>query len=846
MIIHKILNNNVVITLDDDKREQIVMGKGIAFKKRIGDWVPDESIDQVFYLANQETSLKFQELLGNIPLEMMKLSDDIIVYAKSTLKKSLNDTIYISLTDHLYTALERKKQGIAIKNLLLWDIKRFFPEEYEVGVNALKMVQKRVGMELSTDEAGFIALHLVNAEMEEEVGNIYELTKLMQEITNIVKYYFKVSFDEDSVYFYRFSTHLKFFCYRLLHQREVVENIVKNVGGQENINSLTHCITRLRFKLKDESQANDDVLKNMDGVVTVMKSGGQYQVVIGNHVPAVYEEVVSIAGLSGEREEEASSGNLFDRLIDILSGCFQPFLGALAAAGMVKGLNALLVFLKLYTATSGTYTMLNGIGDAIFYFMPVILGYTAAKKFRLHPMVGIVIGAALCYPTIQGSALQTAFETTAGAGAAAPYNLFGLPAYNTFMGIPWVGANYTSSVVPIIFIIAFAAQVQKVFKRIIPEVVQTFLVPFFVLLIALPIGFLVIGPIVSMLTDLLSAGFTALMSFSPALYGLILGFFWQVLVIFGLHWSVVPLAIMQVTQEGSSQVLTGSFAASFAQTAVVLAMFFKLKDKKLKALCPPAIISGIFGVTEPAIYGITLPKKWPFIYSMIGGAVGGLYLMINNVTAYTMGGLGIFGVLNFINGDDASGMIQSFIAIAIAAVVGFGLTFFFWKDNTVEEEEVIIDKTTIKKENITSPVKGRVLSLKNAEDPAFANGALGNGVVIEPTEGKVVAPFDGTIVTLFPTKHALGLISDNGTELLIHIGIDTVQLEGEGFEAFVKQGDRVKKGQTLVTFDLEGIKKAGFSTQIPIVVTNTADYLDILEVGSNEVSTSDDLLTALI
>ena len=627
---------------------------------------------------------------------------------------------------------------------------------------------------------------------------------------------------------------------------ELAEKIVKNVGGQENINSLTHCITRLRFKLKDESQANDDVLKNMDGVVTVMKSGGQYQVVIGNHVPAVYEEVVSIAGLSGEREEEASSGNLFDRLIDILSGCFQPFLGALAAAGMVKGLNALLVFLKLYTATSGTYTMLNGIGDAIFYFMPVILGYTAAKKFRLHPMVGIVIGAALCYPTIQGSALQTAFETTAGAGAAAPYNLFGLPAYNTFMGIPWVGANYTSSVVPIIFIIAFAAQVQKVFKRIIPEVVQTFLVPFFVLLIALPIGFLVIGPIVSMLTDLLSAGFTALMSFSPALYGLILGFFWQVLVIFGLHWSVVPLAIMQVTQEGSSQVLTGSFSASFEHTAVVLAMFFKLKDKKLKALCPPAIISGIFGVTEPAIYGITLPKKWPFIYSMIGGAVGGLYLMINNVTAYTMGGLGIFGVLNFINGDDASGMIQSFIAIAIAAVVGFGLTFFFWKDNTVEEEEVIIDKTTIKKENITSPVKGRVLSLKNAEDPAFANGALGNGVVIEPTEGKVVAPFDGTIVTLFPTKHALGLISDNGTELLIHIGIDTVQLEGEGFEAFVKQGDRVKKGQTLVTFDLEGIKKAGFSTQIPIVVTNTADYLDILEVGSNEVSTSDDLLTALI
>jgi len=628
---------------------------------------------------------------------------------------------------------------------------------------------------------------------------------------------------------------------------ELAEEIVKNVGGKENINSLTHCITRLRFKLKDESIAKDEVLKNMDGVVTVMKSGGQYQVVIGNHVPAVYEEVVAIAGLSGDSEEAASGGSLFNRLIDILSGCFQPFLGALAAAGMVKGLNALLVFFNLYSNTSGTYSMLNGIGDAIFYFMPVILGYTAAKKFRLHPMVGIVIGAALCYPTIQGDALKGAFETAAGAGTAAPYNLFGLPAYETFLGIPWVGANYTSSVIPVIFIIAFAAQIQKLFKQIIPEVVQTFLVPFFVLLIALPAGFLVIGPIVSMLTDLLSSGFTALMTFSPALYGIILGFFWQVLVIFGLHWSVVPLAIMQVTQEGASQVLTGSFGASFAQTAVVLAMFFKLKDKKIKALCPPAIISGIFGVTEPAIYGVSLPKKKPFVFSMVGAAFGGLYLMVNHVTAYTMGGLGIFGVLNYINGKDASGMIHAFVSIGIASVVGFCLTFFFWKDDTVvDEEEIIIEKNSVKKENIASPVKGRVMPLKMAEDAAFAEGTLGQGVVIEPIEGKVVAPFDGTVVTLFPTKHAIGLISDNGTELLIHIGIDTVQLDGKGFEAFVKQGERVKKGQKLISFDLEGIKEAGFSTQIPVVITNTGDYLDIVEVGGNEVTTNDNLLTALI
>ncbi|TFJ44221.1 PTS beta-glucoside transporter subunit IIABC [Carnobacterium divergens] len=627
---------------------------------------------------------------------------------------------------------------------------------------------------------------------------------------------------------------------------ELAEKIVANVGGKENINSLTHCITRLRFKLKDERNANDDILKNMDGVVTVMKSGGQYQVVIGNHVPAVYEEVVSIAGLSGDTEEESSGGSIFNRLIDILSGCFQPFLGALAAAGMVKGFNALLVFLKLYSNTSGTYTMLNGIGDAIFYFMPVILGYTSAKKFKLHPMVGIVIGAALCYPAVQGSALQAVFESTAGAGAAAPYSLLGLPAYDTFLGIPWVGGSYTSSVVPVIFIIAFAAQIQKLFKKIIPEVVQTFLVPFFVLLIALPIGFLVIGPIISILTDLLSSGFQGLMSFSPALYGLILGFFWQVLVIFGLHWSVVPLAIMQITQEGFSQVLTASFAASFAQTAVVAAMFFKLKDKKIKALCPPAIISGIFGVTEPAIYGITLPKKKPFIFSMVGAAAGGLYLMLNQVTSYTMGGLGIFGILNFINGEDASGVVNGAIGVVIAVAVAFTLTFFFWKDDVVEEVVEIDIPKAMNKDIITSPVKGTVASLSTSKDDAFSSGALGKGVVISPENGKVVAPFDGTVMTVFPTKHAIGLISDNGMELLIHIGLDTVQLEGKYFEAFVKQGDKVTRGQTLVTFDKEAIEAAGFSTEIPVIITNSDDYLDILEPQQKEINLNDDLITALI
>ena len=624
--------------------------------------------------------------------------------------------------------------------------------------------------------------------------------------------------------------------------QKLAEEIVQAIGGKENIHGLTHCITRLRFKLKDENKALDEKLKKMSGVVTVMKSGGQYQVVIGNHVPDVYNEVMTVAGIGEESGELKQEGNVFNRLIDILSGCFQPFLGAMAAAGMVKGLNALFLFLEFYADNSGTYTMLNGIGDAIFYFMPVILGYTAAKKFHLNPMVGIVIGAALCYPTVQGPALQSGFEA-ATSGGEAPYHLLGLPAYETFLGIPWVGASYTSSVVPVIFIIAFAGQIQKIAKKLIPAVVQTFVVPFSVLLIALPIGFLVIGPIVSLLTELLSTSFQSLMAFSPAVYGAVLGFFWQVLVIFGLHWSVIPLAIMQMAQNGSSQILTASFGASFAQTAVVLAMYFKLNDKKMKALCMPAIISGIFGVTEPAIYGITLPNKKPFIFSMIGGSISGVYLMVSGTTSYTMGGLGIFGVVNYLTGTDASGMYHAFIGIAIASVIGFFLTFLLWKDQTLEKTMRTIEDN--RQEIVLAPIEGRVLPLSQALDQAFAKGAIGKGSLIYPEKGEVLAPFDGTVLTLFPTKHAIGLVSETGLELLIHVGVDTVQLEGKYFQSFVAQGDKVTKGQVLLKFDKKGIEKAGYSVETPVIITNGADYELIAEKTGITVTNGDELITAV-
>jgi PTS system beta-glucosides-specific IIC component len=632
--------------------------------------------------------------------------------------------------------------------------------------------------------------------------------------------------------------------------RELAEKIVENVGGKDNINSLTHCITRLRFKLKDESKANDDVLKNMDGVVTIMHSAGQYQVVIGNHVGQVYEDVVDMTGLGGESSAPVeASGSLFDRLIDVISGIFQPFLGALSAGGMIKGLNALLVAASVLTPESGTYIVLNAIGDAIFMFLPIAVAVAAAKKFGVNQYVGLVIGGALCYPAIQ-------LSTLTGGGDVQPlYTLFSgsmfeSPVYMTFMGLPFVANDYTSSVIPSILIVWMASKLQRPLRKVIPEVIQNFFVPFFLLLIALPIGFLVIGPVITILTNMLATGFDSLLAFSPILFGLIVGFFWQVLVMFGLHWSLIPIAILQLGTMGYSTALTGMFGASFAQTAAVAAMYFRLKNPKEKALVVPAVISGIWGVTEPAIYGLSLPKKKPFIYSMIGGAVSGAFMTAMNVRSYVMGGLGVFGIPSYINQQtgDTSGAIYSVISIVIAAVIGFALTLFFWKDDTVVAEVEEGQKAMeVRKEIVTAPVTGTMMPLSTAKDQAFAQGVLGKGVVIHPTVGEVVAPFDGTVMTMFPTKHAIGLVSDNGLELLIHIGLDTVQLDGQFFESFVEQGAKVKRGDKLVTFDIKAIEEAGYSVETPVIVTNSADYLDIIDSDQKkDICNEDELLTVLV
>ena len=617
----------------------------------------------------------------------------------------------------------------------------------------------------------------------------------------------------------------------------LAKEILENVGGKENINSLTHCVTRLRFRLKDESKANDEALKNNPGVVTVMKSAGQYQVVIGNHVPLVYVDVCELAGISNgtqQVEEEAPQG-LFNKLIDIISGCFQPILGPLCAAGIIKGLNALLVFiLGSSFNNSGTYMILNAIGDSIFNFLPIILGYTAAKKFNVNVIVGMIIGATLCYPTIQT-------DTVSAAGKAIGTLPFIGSYYTKFIGIPFVSGNYTSTVVPVICIVALAAQIQKIAKKFVPEMLQNFFVPFFVLIISLPIGLLVIGPVVSLLTTVLSNMFAGLYAFSPIVTAFVIGALWQCLVIFGLHWALVPMAMVNIGNLGYDTILPGMLGTTFAATGVLAAMYLKLKDENKKALAIPGVISAFCGVTEPAIYGFLLPEKTPFVFSCIGGAVGGAIMGTVAVKQYVIGGLGIFSVVNFISPKgNATGMIVSLIAGAISLVVGFVLTMIFYKtnDQQVENKEV----TKLEEETILAPIKGKVKPIEESSDAAFASGALGKGVVILPEEGKVYAPVTGTVTVLFPSLHAIGITSDAGVELLIHIGINTVQLNGEGFTAHIKQGDQIKQGQLLVEFDMNKIKEAGYSLETPVLVTNYADLKEVKNTNASSVQLQETLI----
>ncbi|WP_339256250.1 beta-glucoside-specific PTS transporter subunit IIABC [Paenibacillus sp. FSL P2-0136] len=627
----------------------------------------------------------------------------------------------------------------------------------------------------------------------------------------------------------------------------LAKDIIKHVGGKENINGLSHCVTRLRFKLKNEAVANTDVLKNMDGIVTVIQSGGQYQVVIGNHVSEVYAQVMTAGGLQEGGSETASGEKmgLFNSFIDMISGVFSPTLGVLAATGMIKGFTALFLTVGLLTKESGTYQILNALGDCLFYFFPIFLGYTSAKKFGANIFIGMAIGATLVYPsfgtiTAAGEPLYTLFSGT----------IFESPVYITFLGIPVILMSYTSSVIPIIISTYIGSKLEAFFRKVTPSVVRTFLVPFFTLLVTVPLALIAIGPISTWAGQLLGQGTLFLYNLSPVIEGLLVGAFWQVFVIFGLHWGLVPIALNNMAVLKSDPILAASFGASFAQTGAVLAIMLRTKNAKLKSLSIPAIISGIFGVTEPAIYGITLPRKKPFILSCVAAAVGGGIVGLMGTKGYILGGLGIFGIPSYISPEGMDkGFYGAIAAIVISFILGFILVFF----SGFKDEEAVDSKSggtarsnLVKQETVGSPLKGQIRALSELTDEAFSTGAMGKGIAIEPLEGKVYSPVDGVLTTLFASGHAIGITSDHGVDILIHVGKDTVKLKGKHFTPRAKQGDTVTKGQLLMEFDVAAIREAGYTLTTPVIISNSGEYLDVIETDQKSIDYRENLLTVMI
>lgn len=605
----------------------------------------------------------------------------------------------------------------------------------------------------------------------------------------------------------------------------LAQQIIEKVGGKANVIDVYHCQTRLRFKLVDDSKADQAGLEKLNGVAKVLINAGVFQVVVGTHVAEVFEEIEKLADVKPDMAtEKTEKKGIITSVIDFVAGTFQPIIPALSGAGMVKAVLALLVVFNVITTESQTYYLLNLFADGVFFFLPMLLAFTEAQKLKCNPILAVGVAAMMMHP-----------NWTSLVSAGEPVYFFGV--------IPFTLATYTSSVIPIILIVFVQSYVEKYLNRWIPKSVNLVFVPMCTFLIMGTLAFSLLGPIGSVLGGYLAAFFEFLSvnaSWAPAV---LIGGFLPIMVMFGLHNGVAPLGVMQMSNLGYDSIFgPGCVCSNMAQATAGFVVALRTRDKNTRQTAASGAITAYMGITEPILYGVNLPKKYPLIAAMIGGGFGGLYAGLTHTHRFATGSSGLPAVLLYIGDDTMSYFINIIIAliisIAVTAVLTFILSLKFEKKDPTDRE----DKQTLKEEVIMAPVDGEVLPLAKADDEVFASKALGEGVVIEPSSGSVVAPFDGKVVTLFPTKHAIGLVSPNGAEVLIHIGVNTVELNGKYFESFVKQGDEVKAGQPMVTFDPQSIKKAGYSAQVMVLVTNTAAYQNVSVLHEGNTRSKEQLL----
>ncbi|MBP2058817.1 PTS system beta-glucosides-specific IIC component [Lactobacillus colini] len=579
-------------------------------------------------------------------------------------------------------------------------------------------------------------------------------------------------------------------------------DIINNIGSQENINDVWHCATRLRFKLKDENKAKTEKIENLDGVVTVVQSAGQYQVVIGNSVAQVYDQIISIIGkqnpqqLSSEEKISKTNKNILNSLFAFVSSVFTPFLGALAASGILKGFLSLAVTLNWLSVNDGAYQVWTAASDAIFYFLPMFIAFTAAKVLKVNRFVGVAIAGALIYPNLIS-------ELSSKHGV-------------TFFGLHIQNLTYSTSVIPILLAIWALSYLEPLFNKVFPEAIRNIFTPLLSLLIMVPLTLLVVGPIGNGLSNILADGLMYLYRFSPAIAGLLLGAFHQVIVIFGIHWALITLMINDIAKFGSDPWLPIVCIAVFGQAGAALGVFLKTKNTKMKSLAGTSFITAIFGITEPAIYGVNLKLKKPMYLAVISSGIGGAIAAMGSVKASTFTFPSILAIPTYLG----KGFNLEIIGLIVALVLATVLTYLFGisnKDNIQtnnhEQNSKIIS-------NSIDVVKGERIPLSSVNDEVFASGKMGSGYAIIPTSNYITAPFNAQVEAIFPTGHAIGIKKDDGTEVLIHIGINTVELKGKHFKTLVNSGDKVIKGQSLIKFDRTKIHSLGYDTTVMVIFTN--------------------------
>ena len=610
-------------------------------------------------------------------------------------------------------------------------------------------------------------------------------------------------------------------------------DIIKAVGGKENIVKASRCATRLRLVLKEKTNEAKENVSNLTGVITVVESGGQFQVVIGTHVGKVFDKVASELNLDSNTIEDEPKASILNRIIATMSAVFAPFIYILAAAGILQGCLILINMANPSFSSTGTYEVLSFMSWAPFTFLPIFIAITASKHFKCNAFIAVACCAALVSPTWAEIASRIANGESV-----------------RFLGISLAETTYTSSVLPPLFLVWILSYVERFVDKKLPEVIKSLFTPFICMIVMVPLTILVIGPLSDSLATGIANGYNYLYNLAPAVAAAVIGGLWQIVVIFGVHWGVTPMCLANYDLYGMDTFQAFQTMAVIAQAGAVFGVFVKARNKQTKNIALSAGVTGIFGITEPAIYGVNLRFKKPFICGCIAGAIGAVVGSFFNIAYYAYAGLpGLLTVVNSITPDNPKSIIgmllgaaiSFFGAIALVQIVGIGEkeTNEEKQDKKIEEGQPILNMGV---NAIKSPISGKVIELEKVDDPVFSSGAMGKGIAIEPMDNKVYAPFNGTIEFIAETKHAIGLLSEDGVEVLIHVGMDTVKMQGRGFNVKTSVNSKIKAGDLLLEFDRNAIEKEGYSLITPVVITNADNYEDNVLCINEEVKNGREII----